>query len=155
MPRLWKSVLASPRKLIGLGGRDYRTLAETLALLCYVRLGLTFSSLTRLQGRLLSADAVRVRAAGGERDPYKLAWRVQSVARLVPNATCLTQGLALQTMLHRRGVASELKLGVRRTGDNGLAAHAWVIVGGKVVLGGSARDLREFAPIAEFGAGPQ
>ncbi|MDB5622526.1 MAG: Transglutaminase-like superfamily [Devosia sp.] len=55
-------------------------------------------------------------------------------------------------MLHHRGVASELKLGVRHNERGEFAAHAWVSVDGQVLLGGTAQQLAAFAPIAEFGA---
>lgn len=46
------------------------------------------------------------------------------------NATCLRQSLLLYWMLRRRGLAPELRLGVRReSGD--LDAHAWVEVDGR------------------------
>ncbi len=46
--------------------------------------------------------------------------------------TCLPRSLALQRMLARRGIASELRIGVRKesNGAGGIAAHAWVEVDG-------------------------
>lgn len=42
---------------------------------------------------------------------------------------CLARSLALQWMLRRRGVESELRIGVRRS-DGALSAHAWIECGG-------------------------
>lgn len=59
--------------------------------------------------------------------------QAQRIARLVAiaanhglyRATCLRQSLALWWLLRRRGVAAELRLGVRK--DQGeLQAHAWI-----------------------------
>jgi len=44
-------------------------------------------------------------------------------------ATCLRQALLLYWLLRRRGLAPELKIGVRRQGDL-LDAHAWVELDG-------------------------
>ena len=43
--------------------------------------------------------------------------------------TCLTRSLLLDWMLHRRGVASQLRIGVRIT-QRAFEAHAWVEVAG-------------------------
>ena len=59
--------------------------------------------------------------------------RAQRIARLVGiaandglyRATCLRQSLALWWLLRRRGMAAELRIGVRKDGD-GFHAHAWV-----------------------------
>ena len=123
-----------------------------MALLAFVRLGLTFSSLQWLQQRLLSPHT-RPPAPSG--DVRRFAWAVRNSARAIPGASCLTQALAFQAMLHRCGVASELKLGVRHNEHGNFAAHAWVSVGGEVLLGGSMQELAAFSPIAEFGAGPR
>lgn len=48
-------------------------------------------------------------------------------------ATCLRQSLLVYALLRRRGLAPELKLGVRKQGD-ALDAHAWVELQG-VALG--------------------
>lgn len=129
---------------------DYALLAEALILLVQVRLGLSFSSLQQLQRHLL---APRAQGLATGADVPRIAWILRNAARLVPGASCLTQGLAYQTMLHRRGVAGELRIGVRQDEQGRFAAHAWVSVAGKVQLGGTTQQLADFSPIAQFGAG--
>jgi hypothetical protein len=51
-------------------------------------------------------------------------------------------------MLARRGQGSALHLGAARAGD-GLTAHAWLVVGGEVVVGEAG--IAEVAPLARFG----
>lgn len=79
---------------------------------------------------------------------------VTRVARLVGmasrhgvcSANCLRLALVAWWLLARRGIATELKLGVRKD-HSGFAAHAWVERGGVIVLGGS--DARErYVPVA-------
>ena len=43
--------------------------------------------------------------------------------------TCLEQSLALWCLLGRQGIASELRIGVRKSGEK-FEAHAWVEYGG-------------------------
>lgn len=146
-----KSLLRRANRLKALGPTGPGLLAETGLLLIRVRLALTFSSLTKIQQKLLPARELAAHISPAYL--ARMAWCVRHTARLVPQASCLTQGLVLQTLLHRRGVASELKVGVRRDGPGELAAHAWVVVGDRVVLGGNARDLAPFSPIAKFSTG--
>ena len=70
----------------------------------------------------------------------RLRWAVEATSRRVPGATCLTQALALQILLGRRGQASELRLGVSRGDAPGLQAHAWLESEGQVVIGAAERD---------------
>lgn len=68
-------------------------------------------------------------------DVSRVAWAVERVSAWVPAATCLTQALAGREMLRRRGVASEVRLGVAT--DGGFRAHAWLVKDGQSVLGGA------------------
>lgn len=151
MRTLSKSLQYRARKLATLGPAGLALLAEAAIVLIRVRLALTFSSFTKIQRKLLPAAVLPVHLPAPAL--ARMSWCVRSMARLVPGASCLTQALALQKLLHGRGVASELKLGVRRDGPGGLAAHAWVLVDGKVVIGGAAADLAPFATIAKFDTG--
>jgi Transglutaminase-like superfamily len=83
------------------------------------------------------------RSAGPVRvDDY--AWAVQAAARRIPRASCLTQALALQSLLARAGESSRLRLGVAKD-DGKFEAHAWLESGGRVVIGG--RDVDRFAQL--------
>jgi hypothetical protein len=62
-------------------------------------------------------------------------------------APCLPTALVAQSMLRRRGVGSQLCLGVRRDGS-GLAAHAWLEIDRKIVFG--APD-KQFVPLVQYG----
>lgn len=55
--------------------------------------------------------------------------------RTLGGATCLEQSLALWWLLGRQGIASELRVGVRKDGQK-FEAHAWVECGG-AALGGA------------------
>lgn len=75
---------------------------------------------------------------------------VTVAARNVPwNAVCLPQAMAAKAMLARRGQGSALHLGAGKADDGGLLAHAWLVAGGKVVVG--EEGIAGMAPLARFG----
>jgi hypothetical protein len=56
----------------------------------------------------------------------RIRWAVETAARHVAGATCLTRALAAQLLLARRGHATRLRLGVGRGPQGQFEAHAWV-----------------------------
>jgi hypothetical protein len=78
-----------------------------------------------------------------------VAWAIEPTAkRSRTDPQCLPSALAAYAMLRRRGIASRLCLGVARDGSD-LAAHAWIEVGGRRLVGGE--DAARFKPLAAFG----
>ena len=79
----------------------------------------------------------------------RVAWAVESAAvRPWIKALCLPQALAAHAMLRRRGLASQLHLGVAR--ENGfLTAHAWVEIGHDKIVGGA--ESARYTRLAAFG----
>jgi hypothetical protein len=56
----------------------------------------------------------------------RLASLMNAAARYLPlPATCLTRSIALVILLKKRGIKSQLRIGVRKAGAS-LDAHAWV-----------------------------
>lgn len=64
---------------------------------------------------------------------------VDRAGRRIPGGTCLARSLALTRMLRSRGVAAEMKIGVK-TAD-GFHAHAWVEVAGVPITPAAGRPL--------------
>lgn len=77
------------------------------------------------------------------------AFIVQFASRFVPQASCLTQALALQVLLSRTGNPSSIHIGVARAGRKALEAHAWLECDGRVVIGGGQVD--RYAPLLTLG----
>ena len=75
----------------------------------------------------------------------RIAWSVESAARFVPKATCLTQALAGEILLRRAGYPAEVRIGVAKDPAGKLEAHAWVESGGRVVIGD--HDLHRFTTL--------
>ena len=88
-----------------------------------------------------------VRSAGFQ--PGRVAWAVSAIGRRARGTTCLTEALAADTMLRRYGHAPSLKIGVRRGAVISLDAHAWVEVGGAVVIG-TTPLLAEYAVLSSL-----
>jgi hypothetical protein len=75
---------------------------------------------------------------------------VPTLSRLIPGASCLTQALAAQILLRRRGYVTELRLGVGRDAAGRFAAHAWLERDGRIVIG--AAPVAQFTPLPAFSA---
>lgn len=80
---------------------------------------------------------------------------VEVVGRCMPfDARCLQQAIAVRRMLTRRGIPATVYLGIARDRADrtdatlGRAAHAWVIVGTRVVSGDGVLD--NYAIVARF-----
>lgn len=132
-----------------LGLADRALLAEALATLALASLAIRWVPFRMLAG-FASRPPRRARRAV---DPRRLRWAVDAWGRRVPwKAVCFQRGLALQAMLHRRGVPSVLHYGIAREGGDALQAHVWLSVDGAVVIGGAEAHL--FACVATFPSTP-
>lgn len=122
--------------------------------------------LTLLPARIYTAqlgvmcDAEAVDQPDGTADPdaewaEEIGRVVERVARSAPfRALCLQQAIAVRRMLARRGLRATVLLGVSRMAAdraeprNGIAAHAWVKVGARVINGDS--NLANYTVVARF-----
>ncbi len=126
---------------------ERRLLAQALLLLPLTSLGLRLMGFRRCHA-LLARLAPRVT------DPSAGMGRARVVTRMVDVAarhgifepTCLPRSLVLWWLLRRRGLASELRIGVRKEAGR-FEAHAWVELQGVVLNDGG--DVHErFAAFA-------
>jgi hypothetical protein len=126
--------MTAVRKLARLTPAERGLLLRALLAVCVFRVGLTvlpFRWVERLAAR------PRARTNGGARPSVdQLAWAVSAASRRIPRATCLTQALALQSLLIGEGHEPTLRLGVAKTPVGDLEAHAWLEHGGRIVIGG-------------------
>lgn len=116
---LWRALSAAQR----------RALLQAWVLLPLFWLGLRALGLPRLQARLAG------QAGPGQRplslvEAKAMGEAVNIAARHTPfRVTCLSRSLVLGWLLRRRGVASDLRIGVRLVSGS-LDAHAWVELDG-------------------------
>lgn len=127
-----------------LTGSERRLLVEAWLLLALTKVGLIAMPFGLLRGLL---DRYGDRSTARNVTPEHTAWAVAAAARRLPaGATCLTQALACNAMLRRRGYATRLRIGAAREGTGRIAAHAWVEMDDRVVMG-ELEDLGRFAPL--------
>jgi Transglutaminase-like superfamily len=127
------------RKFLRLSTAERLLLIKTALLLEAIKLGmwlLPFRTLRRLLTRMAEAAPVRLRHADHPSDD-RIAWAVETASRHTSRLkTCLTQALAAQVLLARRGHPALLHIGVVKGEREQFQAHAWVESEGKVVIGG-------------------
>jgi hypothetical protein len=125
--------------------RQLPALAVIVAGLPFVWVALKLRGLSKTQTWLERSGR------GAARQSVTVA-EIANLARLIAAAanhtflpsTCLTRSLLLHSMLLRRGVASHLRIGVRKENQI-LKAHAWVEVAG-VPVNDEADIGQRFAP---------
>ena len=144
---LSKSIMERPDKFPRLPLRSGHLRVTSLLLLGLVRVGLwllPFRTLRRLLAHMMHTS---VAPQGGDQASIRQVVRAVTVAsRYVPAATCLTQALATQVLLRRRGHPANLRIGVARSAAGEFQAHAWVECRGEVVIGGVQAPAR-FTPL--------
>jgi hypothetical protein len=137
----WKFMTAKWQKLRHLSWRQRWILVQSLALLPLIALGMRLLGFKRIQ-TLVSSFVTAARP--GIEDQAAVISRARGVAKLVGaaarnglyRATCLPQSLTLWWLLRRRGIDSQLRIGVRKVAGE-LEAHAWVEFQGQVINDGA------------------
>lgn len=72
-------------------------------------------------------------------------------ARCIPGASCLTQAVAARILLALIGHQTLIRVGVRRKGDGGVMAHAWLVdARNRVLIGGTRAELCDFKPLVDL-----
>ena len=124
--RLWRHGLIVWR----LSWRERGALVQAWLMLHGVALALRWTSFQRVYG-FLGRGAAAIHPAAG--DEIRLASQIRALAYCVQGAaawslhrpTCLHRSLTLWWLLRRQGIASELRIGVRKQ-EGRFEAHAWV-----------------------------
>lgn len=132
-------------RVLSLSDSEMLFLARCLLVVAAVRLGLTLLSYNHVRRMVTRLDAQQPAGIG---DLRRVAWGVAAAARLVPYASCLTQALSGQYLLARQGNASKIRIGIERDTGTQLKAHAWLMSGDQIVLGGS---IDRFAHLVDHG----
>jgi hypothetical protein len=133
-------------KFLQMARSEQRLLIDTALLLGAIRLGLCllpFQTLRRWLARLYPAttqsQAARVSVG-------RVVWAVKLISRYIPGVKCLARALATEVLLRQHGHPARLRIGVARSEQGQLQAHAWVESQDKVVSGG-LRDLWRYTPL--------
>lgn len=116
-----------------LGRGEKRAMLEALVMVMAVRTGLRLTSFGKLLACLRRVTILRG-PPGRDADTELIVWAVRAASRVAPGSdTCLVRALAMATMLTRRGEQPSVRVGVDRDDGAGLAAHAWVESGGRII----------------------
>lgn len=137
-----QSIVRKLEKFRALPWPEKKVLLGSMLLLPIFRLGLRAFGFARFQAwldRSSHAAPFPVHVEPGELTA--IGRLVNIAARHTPGTiTCLTRSLFLRWLLRRRGIASELRIGVHLA-QGKLDAHAWVEYAGKPI--NDAQDVAE------------
>lgn len=135
---------SSLRKLWSLPAADRSLLMHSVLLIGTARLALwalPFNVVRRLMARLPRHSSA----------PYatteKIGWAISVGHQFVPKGNCLPQALAAESLLTHGGHPVELRIGVVKTDQGRLEAHAWVESGGRLVVGDLTQGLATYTPL--------
>lgn len=79
--------------------------------------------------------------------PDRVRWAIGIAQRLIPDATCLPQAIAAESLLTRDGHAVALRIGVLKNAAGALEAHAWVECEGRVIVGDLPEGLGKYTQL--------
>jgi hypothetical protein len=99
--------------------------------------------------RVMHCKAPTVAGTLKQSEIDRLVWALDAARRRSwLRAVCIESALALRAMLRRRGVASTLHYGIRNDEGEGLKAHVWLSLDGKILIGGETSE--QFTQVATF-----
>jgi len=130
-------------RLVGLRSRERRLLLRAFLVLGVARAALWVLALATVR-RIVARTAGATEQLPVER----FVWAVKVASRYLPRTTCLTQALAVQALLARAGHDSRVEIGVAKDAGKPFEAHAWVICGNQVVIGGP--EVARFARLTAW-----
>ncbi len=134
------------RKFLDLDRRRRVLLVLAAAALCVVRCCL---SLLRYRTVLAVVERAARRRRAGAPAPAPASnaviWAVRTAARHIPFAgSCLCQALAAKALLGMRGCPCQLQIGVAKGPADAIQAHAWLISGNSVIIGGPLSGIARY-----------
>jgi hypothetical protein len=104
-----------------------------------------------IRGRIMN-QAAPGKSSPVDAAPEEIARAVARASSVIPCATCLTQAVALQWLLQRRGIGVSVRLGAARDEQGAFKAHAWVEYAGRVLIGGNTTEFDHFVPLRAMGS---
>jgi hypothetical protein len=138
------------RKFIALPAAEQALFLRTGGLLLIIAFSLRILSFRTV--RQLLEQYARPELVQQEIDPTILARITRALAimsrMLLGPDSCLIQALAARTLLSQYVQPSRLRLGVAKTEDGKLVAHAWVESGNNIIVGGNGRT--QYTPLPDL-----
>lgn len=117
---------------------------KCLLLLLAVRFTLSTRGYKAVLGWIETAQPSRKRALS----PQLLTWTIETAARFIPGASCLTRALALRYLLAQAAVDACIEIGVRTTESGTFKAHAWVKMDDGLITNDTPDNIARYKVIA-------
>jgi hypothetical protein len=137
------------KRFTALSVDEHILLLRAFAWVIVIRLGLWL-----LPFRFVRQIAASPSRKGTQIQPLsRYIWAVRVVSRYVPCGTCLTQAMAAQTLLAASGYDSRVEIGVNTDEQCRFQAHAWLVCGDEIVLGGA--QAGSYVPLASWKSSPE
>jgi hypothetical protein len=136
--------VSSLHKFLRLPAADRSLLVHSFLLIGAARLALWVLPFNTARRLFVRRDR---QASGGVPTTERIGWAISVAKEFVPKGNCLPQALAAESLLTRSGHPVELRIGVAKTGDGGLEAHAWVESEGRLVVGDLVQGLGSYTPL--------
>lgn len=115
------------RHFMNLPRSEQRLALRATRLLAMCRIRLRLHDVSHLK-------AWAMRSGDGSHTVADLTTAVRRAIHLLPKSTCLARAITLQHLLSESCHASELKIGVWKSG-NKFASHAWLVDAGGILIG--------------------
>jgi len=121
-------------QLRALSIEEWRLLLVSIVLLPLTALALYIIGFKKTKVLMTKFIPLHTENAKSGAERLKIAERVARMVTIAANhsfysANCLKKALVIWWLLKRKGITTELKIGVKKEGDN-LQAHAWVELNG-------------------------
>lgn len=131
-------------KFFQIPAKDRRFLIKVASLVALIRAGLWLFSFNTVRGWVekLGRPILPVEEAAAPRVINRIVTAVKITSTYIPQATCLTQALATQVLVSRRGLPTILRIGVAKSTAGVFEAHAWVEYQDQIIIGGEDSPTR-------------
>jgi hypothetical protein len=134
-------------KFFGLPTAEQFLLLRTVILVAAIRAGLWVLPFRVMQRITFRTRKIKQTSYSVE----QFIWAVRATSLYVPRATCLTQAMAAQALLLRAGYNPKVKIGVAKNEKNLFEAHAWLMLGDRVLIGGT--EVERYTALTVFEEG--
>ncbi|MEH6756663.1 MAG: lasso peptide biosynthesis B2 protein [Parasphingorhabdus sp.] len=127
--------------------RDKWLIVLAFTLLWVIRVGLWTIGYRRLHSLVATKQTMRLPS---DAMAQRVAFSVFFSSRMVPKATCLVQAISAQWIFNLRGYSSHIQVGVKENERLKLEAHAWLLCGNRVIIGGNRESLADYSPFLKL-----
>jgi hypothetical protein len=136
------------RKFFELPAADRRLLASAIVSVVKARITVTFVPIRKI----LLPVTPDAGAMNGDANAARISWAVETAGRIVPSGkNCLVRAIAGREMLARRGLSSQIRLGVAKSSPERLDGHAWLECGDMIVTGEGEHRSYTAMPVGQNG----